>query len=132
MEGRKGFKLTEVAKNVYIMPGGFYRGSFALILNSAKFKSLSAADQKALETVFGEAASKMAGATWDEIDAIGLAATKAAKDNTITTASQADQKAYGEMAKAITADVFAELKAKGVDAGAAHDFIVKQMAGYGK
>ena len=132
MEGRKGFKLTEVAKNVFIMPGGFYRGSFALIMNSAKFKSLSAADQKALQGVFGEAASKMAGAVWDEIDAIGLAATKAASDNTITTASAADQASYAKMAGEIRADVFAELKKKGVDAAAAHDFVTKQMAGYGK
>ncbi|MEM8837934.1 MAG: TRAP transporter substrate-binding protein, partial [Pseudomonadota bacterium] len=33
LEGRKGFKLTEVAQNVFEVPGGLYRGSFAFIMN---------------------------------------------------------------------------------------------------
>jgi len=31
-ESRGGFKLTEVAKNVYEVPGGLYRGSFAFLM----------------------------------------------------------------------------------------------------
>ena len=76
MEGKKGFKLTEVAQHTYQMPGGFYRGSFALIMNEDKFKSLSEQDQKALMTIFGEPVSQMSGKVWDEIDATGTEATK--------------------------------------------------------
>ncbi len=131
MEGRKGFKLTEVAKNVYMMPGGFYRGSFALIMNQEKFDSLSEADQKALMTVFGEPASKAAGKVWDEIDAIGVEVTKKAEGNSINTASDADKAAYGEIADKIRAAVMEEVSAKGIDAKAAADFIAKEMSGYG-
>ncbi len=132
MEGRKGFKLTEVAKNVYEMPGGFYRGSFAIVMNSDKFKSLPEADQKALMGVFGEEASKLAGQVWDEIDAIGVEATKAASDNSMMVASDADQAAYAKIAEGIREKVMKEVDAKGVDAKAAHDFISKEMANYGK
>ncbi len=127
-EGRKGFKLTEVAKNVYEMPGGFYRGSFALIMNNDRFNALPERDRKALMTVFGEAASRMAGKVWDEIDAIGRDVTKAAADNSITIANAADQAAYAKIAADIKAKVIAEVAKKGIDAQAAVDFIAKDMA----
>ena len=131
MEGRKGFKLTEVAANVYQMPGGgFYRGSFALILNSDRFDGLPAEDKAALDKVFGEAASQMAGKVWDEIDAIGLDTTKATEGNSVNDANEADQAKYGEMAKAIREKVIGEVAAKGIDAQAAADFMASEMAGY--
>ncbi|MEM1197732.1 MAG: TRAP transporter substrate-binding protein [Pseudomonadota bacterium] len=132
MEGKKGFKLTEVAQHTYKMPGGFYRGSFALIMNQEKFDSLSDQDKAALETVFGEAMSKMAGGVWDEIDAIGTDATKSTEGNSLNTASDADQAAYASIAKPIREKVLGEVKAKGIDATAAVDFIAKEMASYGK
>ncbi len=130
MESKKGFKLTEVAPHTYQMPGGFYRGSFALIMNEDKFNSLPEADRKALMTIFGEPVSKMSGKVWDEIDAAGTEVTKAAEGNSLNVASQADQDAYAEIAKPIHAKVIAEVAAKGVDAQAAVDFIAKEMAGY--
>ncbi|MEM8689185.1 MAG: hypothetical protein AAGF81_17790 [Pseudomonadota bacterium] len=132
MEGKKGFKLTEVAQHTYQMPGGFYRGSFALIMNQEKFDSLSDQDKAALETVFGEAMSKMSGGVWDEIDAIGTDATKSTDGNTLNMANDADQAAYAEIAKPIREKVMGEAKAKGIDAAAAVDFIANEMASYGK
>ena len=70
------------------MPGGFYRGSFALIMNQERFDSLSAQDREALMTVFGEPMSQMAGQVWDEIDAIGTEATLAAPGNSLSEADQ--------------------------------------------
>ncbi len=128
-EGRKGFKLTEVAKNVLEMPGGFYRGSFAILMSQEKFDSLPADVQKALdEKVFGAPASKMLGAAWDTIDDIGRKATMDAADNTITMASEADQKAFAVIAEKVKAKVLSELKAKGVDADAAYAMVKAEMA----
>ncbi len=127
MEGKKGFKLTEVAQHSYVMPGGFYRGSFALIMNEEKFDSLSEQDQKALMTVFGEPASRMAGQVWDEIDQIGVDATNATADNSLNTASDADQKAYNSMAQPIIEATIAAATEKGVDAAAAVKFIASDM-----
>ena len=133
MESRKGFKLDEVAPNVYMMPGGFYRGSFAIIMNSEKFKSLSDKDRKALqEKVFGEPLSKMAGRVWQTNDEKVIAEANRNPKVSVTVASPDDQKAYAAMAAKIRDKVIKEVEAKGVDAKAAMAFIREQMKAYGK
>lgn len=129
MGERISFKLNEVAKNVYEMPGGFYRGAFAVIMSQEKFDSLPADVQKALEEkVFGETASRMMGKAWDASDARARAATEAAADNRIVTASEADQAAFAEMAARVRDKILAELDAAGIDAKAAHGMVVEEMA----
>ncbi len=127
MEGKAGFKLNEVAKNSFTVPGGFYRGSFALIMSQEAFDDLSEADRAALETVFGEAASRLAGQVWDEIDAIGLQALNDTEDNSLREASAEDAETWQTMSAEIVEDVLAEVSEKGVDAKAAQTFIAKQM-----
>lgn len=128
-EARKGFKLTEVAQNVYEMPGGLYRGSFALIMNRETFDGLPEDLRTALdEKVFGEPASRMAGTVWDEIDVAGREVTLAAPDNSINPASAADAAAWEAIAEEIRGNVLAEVAAKGIDAEAAHAMIEAEMA----
>lgn len=128
-EARKGFKLTEVAQNVYEMPGGLYRGSFALIMNRETFDGLPEALRTALdEKVFGEPASRMAGAVWDEIDVAGREVTLAAPDNSINPASASDVAAWEAIAEEIRGNVLAEVAAKGIDAEAAHAMVEAEMA----
>ena len=128
-EARKGFKLTEVAQNVYEMPGGLYRGSFALIMNRETFDGLPEDLRAALdEKVFGEPASRMAGTVWDEIDVAGREVTLAASDNSINPASAADVAAWEAIAEEIRGNVLAEVAAKGIDAEAAHAMIEAEMA----
>ncbi|MEL6208254.1 MAG: TRAP transporter substrate-binding protein [Pseudomonadota bacterium] len=100
LEGRVGFKLTEVAPHLYEMPGGLYRGSFAVLMSQDAFDGLPDDLQATLDAeVFGLTASTMMGAAWDEIDRIGREATEAADDNTITTASSEDQEAFAAIAE---------------------------------
>lgn len=133
MESRKGFKLTEVAENVYEMPGGFYRGSFAFIMNEDAFKNLPEDIQQALEEkVFGEPLSRAIGQVWDEIDQEGRQATMDAGNNSINEASDADRAAYQPVADEVTASVIEEVSKTGVDAQAARDFIAETMKNYGK
>ena len=128
-EARKGFKLTEVAQNVYEMPGGLYRGSFALIMNQEAFDGLPEDLRNALdEQVFGEPASRMAGTVWDAIDVGGREVTMNTPDNSINPASEADVAAWEEIAAKIRANVLAEIAAKGVDAQAAHEMVKAEMA----
>lgn len=132
MGERISFKLNEVAKNVYEMPGGFYRGAFAVLMSQEKFDSLPDDVQTALEEkVFGEAASKMMGAAWDASDARAREATLAAGDNTIVTASEDDQAAFAEMAERVRTKVLAEISGMGVDANAAAEMLKSEMAAYG-
>ena len=128
-EARKGFKLTEVAQNVYEMPGGLYRGSFALILNQETFDGLPEDVRMALdEKVFGEPASRMAGTVWDEIDVAGREVTMNTPDNSINPASEADVATWEGIAEKIRASVLAEIEAKGIDAAAAHAMVQAEMA----
>ncbi|MEM7422916.1 MAG: TRAP transporter substrate-binding protein [Pseudomonadota bacterium] len=129
MEGRKGFKLTEVAQNVYEIPGGLYRGSFALIMSQEAFDALPADAQKALDdAVFGETVSRMAGEIWDAIDREGRQVTEAAADNSINPASAEDVQAWSGIADGIREKVLAEISAKGIDACSAYEMVKSEMA----
>ena len=130
MESKAGFKLYEVAKHTYSVPGGFYRGSFAIVMNPRTFAALSKADQAALDKVFGENLSRLAGQMWDTIDANGMKALQAAPDNSFTEASPADTAKWQALTGPIVQKVMAEVKSAGVDAEAARAFIAAQMAAY--
>ncbi len=129
MEARKGFKLTEVAQNVFEMPGGYYRGSFALIMSQEAFDALPADIQKVLDDkVFGEALSRMAGQVWDEIDKEGRAVTEATDGNAIVSVPEVDVKGFAKIAEQVRQKVLAEIEAKGIDSKAAFDMVKKEMA----
>ncbi|EEX08340.1 trap dicarboxylate transporter, dctp subunit [Ruegeria lacuscaerulensis ITI-1157] len=128
-ESRKGFKLTEVAPNVYEMPGGLYRGSFAFIMNEDTFADLPEDIQQALEeNVFGEPLSREIGKIWDEIDAIGREATVNTEGNAIHAASAEDMEKFSKIAEDVRAKVIAEVNEAGVDAQAAYDMIKSEMS----
>lgn len=128
-ESRKGFKLTEVAPNVYEMPGGLYRGSFAFIMNEDTFADLPEDIQKALEeNVFGEPLSREIGKIWDEIDAIGREATQSTEGNAINEAAAEDMEKFSTIAEDVRAKVIAEVNETGVDAQAAYDMIKSEMS----
>ena len=124
---RIGFRLNEVAPHVFEMPGGFYRGSFALIMSEEAIAALPEDIQAALnENVFGEPASRMAGAAWDLSDSLAYDAMDA--DTTRVVADEADQAAFAEVAAEVRSSVLAELTAAGIDAEAAHQMVVDEMA----
>lgn len=128
-ESRKGFKLTEVAPNVYEMPGGLYRGSFAFIMNEDTFADLPEELQQALdEKVFGEPLSREIGKIWDEIDAIGRDETQNTEGNTISEASDADLEKFSVIADDVRTKVIAEVNSTGVDAQSAYDMIKSEMS----
>ena len=129
MGERISFKLNEVAKNVYEMPGGFYRGSFSVIMSQETFDSLPENVQQKLDSeVFGETASRMMGAVWDQSDVDAREATEAAGDNKIVTASEEDQARFAEMAAKVRDKVIAELDEAGVDGQAAYEMMREEMA----
>jgi len=131
VDSRKGFNLIEVAPHLYEMPGGFYRGSFAFIMNEDTFAGLPEDIRQALEeNVFGEPLSREIGKIWDGGDIESLEATKTAEGNTITVASPEDQAKFNEIAAGVVEAVIEEVAATGVDARAAHEMIMKDMAAY--
>lgn len=120
IDSRQGFRLTEVAPNYYEIPGGFFRGSFAYIMNEDIFADLPDDLQAALEEkVFGEPISRMSGAVWDVGDAFSIQLTEETEGNTITQASADDVAAFAPIIADVTASVLEEVSAKGIDAEAA-------------
>lgn len=120
IDSRQGFRLTEVAPAYYEMPGGFFRGSFAYIMNEFVFEDLPEDLRQALEDeVFGEPLSRMSGAVWDAGDAYSIELTEETEGNTITRASDADIAAFAPIIDQVTESVVQEVSEAGIDAEAA-------------
>ncbi|MEM9605478.1 MAG: TRAP transporter substrate-binding protein [Pseudomonadota bacterium] len=105
-------RLSEVAPNLYLFPGGMYLGSFGIFMNEDFFADLSAEDQDALMSVSGEALSKLAGSVWEANDKAGLKQAREAGNNVVDM-GQADIDALADL----TADLDDSFKAKVADSG---------------
>ncbi len=89
MESKESFRLLEVARHSVEMPGGFYDGTFAIIMNPAVLDGLGP-DRDALLSVSGERLSALAGRGW-RTAAMRARATAEAAGNIITAADAAMQ-----------------------------------------
>ena len=69
------FKLDRIIKQGFIFDGGLYNVSMFLVINKKKWDKLSQDDQKAINSVSGEALAKMAGKAWDKADDKGIDAS---------------------------------------------------------
>jgi len=70
LETITSFKLGDVVKYHYSVPGGLYTASFAVVMNKAKFESLNPAQKAALARVTGEPMAVHMGKTWDDADKV--------------------------------------------------------------
>ncbi|MSQ72406.1 MAG: TRAP transporter substrate-binding protein [Betaproteobacteria bacterium] len=108
------FKIAPLVKHALFVPGGLFNTSFALIMNEERFNKLSAADQAAIMSVSGENFARLAGASFEESDAKGVALLRQA-NATLTTASPA----FTEQLRKATQPVFDAwvnlAAAKGID-----------------
>jgi len=68
-----GFRLGELVNYHLEIPGGLYTTPFAVMMNPAKFDSLSDAHKKVLTDLGGVNGAKIFGQGWDEADAVGRA-----------------------------------------------------------
>jgi TRAP-type C4-dicarboxylate transport system substrate-binding protein len=72
------FGLAGTVKHMLDFPKGMSAATFAVILNSAKWNSVSAADRAAIEKISGETLSRTAGRNWDRVAAKSRENVKAA------------------------------------------------------
>ena len=70
-ESIAGFRLGELVNYHLEIPGGLYTTPFAIMMNPAKYDSLSDAHKKVLDEVGGVAGAKIIGKGWDDADAVG-------------------------------------------------------------
>ena len=130
METNKSLRLFEVAPNTMIMPGGLYRGSFAIIMSEDALARLSDEDREAVLSTTGEALSAMAGKAWADADIAGI---ENAKEVGVSMGefSAEDQAAFAEVAEKIRGQVIDEVAGSGVDAEGAVALIEETMKSYG-
>ncbi len=128
-ESRRGFKLTEVAQNVFDLPGGLYRGSFAIIMNEDAFADLPEELQTALnDKVFGAPLSRELGRIWDVMDQQGHDLTTETAGNAIHAASAADLESFQTVVQQVTEKVLGEIGEAGINANAAYELVKATMA----
>lgn len=129
--GVKSFKLNEVVKYVLEMPGGFYYGSFGIVMSPKKYASLAAAEKAAVDKCSGETLSRIAGRVWENFFNTGK--TFAAKDMTIAVASEKVQQEFAPIAKAVIDAWIKEARSRGIkDPRAALDYFREQARTYKK
>lgn len=80
---QKTLRLNEVARNVTMLPGGMYLGTFSMFISPYFLDQLEPRDRKAIMSVSGEKLSALAGRAWDGIDEEGLKAAEDAGVNLI-------------------------------------------------
>lgn len=120
------FKLEDTVKNALTVDGGMYNVSFFMVMNQAKYDSLSEADRAAIDKVSGEALVRMAGKAWDAADKGGY---EVLKDKVqFTKAEGADLDALKAASDKIYASVGEKFAAKGVDFNAALDMFKAEIA----
>ncbi len=131
METNKSLRLFEVAPNTMTMPGGLYRGSFAIIMSEDALARLSDEDREAVLSTTGEALSAMAGKAWADADIAGI---ENANEMGVSMGefSADDQAAFAKIASEIRDKVIDEVAATGVDAEGAVALIQETMSTYGK
>ncbi|WP_432470978.1 TRAP transporter substrate-binding protein [Amphritea sp. HPY] len=128
---QKDFRLTEVAPNLTLLPGGMYLGSFSFFINPEFLDSLSSKDREAILSVSGEKFSALAGAAWDAGDVAGLAEAK--KMNVNINMVSGDEAMVEEFRTAITGMDEHWIEAasqRGIDGAAALADLRKNIAEY--
>lgn len=121
-------RLTEVLPFTYRVPGGFYRGSFSIIMSEDFLDDIGEEDAAAIMGVMGEEFSAFAGAAWDEGNERGLTAQR--ETGQIIDLDGAAAAKFTDMVPGIQSSVLEEVAAKGVDAEAALAIIKATMAEY--
>ncbi|WP_111415490.1 TRAP transporter substrate-binding protein [Billgrantia lactosivorans] len=127
LEGLRSFRVAEVLPHTLTVDGGFYRGSFAIVMNPMFWDRISPEDREAIEAVSGEDLSRLFGYMMDAMDERGVAFAEE-QGNTFTEASEEDI----ERLRGVTEELIAEwrdaVEGRGIDTEAALDHFREQLA----
>jgi len=121
------FKIDTVVKNGTSVDGGLYATSFFVIMNEKTWDSLSEEDQKAIDSVSGEALARIAGQAWDNADAAGVKKMEA-EGVKIIDADEAFMASLHEKLDGIESVFLDAAKEKGVDGEAALKMLKEEVA----
>ncbi|WP_434289198.1 TRAP transporter substrate-binding protein [Celeribacter sp. SCSIO 80788] len=108
------------------VPGGLYNTSFYIVMNKAKYDSLTPEQQAAIDSVTGEHLSRMAGQMWDRVDAAGLAAMEG--KIAVTPATEEQMTSWKADLQPIIDAKLAQVSETGVDGPAAYEMMLSEIA----
>ncbi|MFO7648949.1 TRAP transporter substrate-binding protein [Halomonas sp. 3H] len=118
LEGLRSFRLAEVLPYTVEMPGGFYRGSFSLVMNPDTWASLSDEDREAIASVSGERLSRLFGYMMDVVDVRGVEFARE-QGNTFIELPDAEVERFKAMAAELPDQWVAEAARRDVDGSGA-------------
>ena len=127
-EAPVAFKLVPLIKHATYIPGGLFCTSFTLIMNEAKWKQISAADQALLEKIMGEPMARRAGKAWDAADARGEQAVREANIPVVTASPQFMAEIKSRLGGLEQAWID-KAKAKGADGDAIRNAVRAELGG---
>lgn len=113
------FKLNEVTASQLSFKEGLFGGSYYVIMNNDKFRSLSPAHQKAIEETSGEWLSRTIGHAWETAERSAIAQLS---KSFVVAPPDLDRNVMARL-KPIETKFLAELKSKGVDSAEAMNFL---------
>lgn len=126
VEALSSFRLAEVADNTLVIPGGLYRGSFAIVMNIDTLQGLSKQDQEAIKAVSGEQLSRLFGKMWDDVDNNAYE-TALANGHTFTPASEEMIVELKKSSEPLVANWYKVAQRRKVDGPAAHQYFSQQL-----
>ena len=116
-ESIAGFRLGELVNYHLEIPGGLYTTPFAIMMNPAKYDSLSDAHKKVLTDLGGVNGAKIIGKGWDEADAVGRAKA-VAQDGVFHSLEGAELERWKEKIAFMNAAWIEKANAAGLDGAA--------------
>jgi TRAP-type transport system periplasmic protein len=117
------FKLNEVTVSQMGFKEGLFGGSYFVIMNPDKFKSLSPAHRKAIEETSGEWLARTIGKAWEGAERAAIAQL----EKSFVMAPDDLNKNVMARVKPIETKFLGELKSKGVDSTGAMSFLRSEV-----
>jgi len=127
LETMFSFKIAELIKYSLKNPDGMYTTSFAVVLNSDTYDSLSDDHKACVDQYSGEKLAGQIGKFWDEADAVGMKAATEEFGLEVTEASAEERAYFTDITSSIEAEVLEGLTGRGIDAEAALEYLRSQL-----
>ncbi|GAA0691388.1 TRAP transporter substrate-binding protein [Marinobacterium maritimum] len=117
---QKSLRLAEVTKDLNMIPGGMYLGTFSMFINPDFMADLDPKDAEAIRRVSGEKLSALAGQAWEQGDIDGLAFAREKGVNVVEhDASSVFVQTFNQLAEGMDQAWIDSVADRGVDAAAA-------------
>ncbi|RCV85673.1 TRAP transporter substrate-binding protein [Vreelandella rituensis] len=125
-EGLRSFRVAEVFPHTLMVDGGFYRGSFTIVVNPMIWDQMSEEDREAVQEVSGERLSRLFGYMMDVSDERGVEFAEE-MGHTFTSLGDEDLETLRGISDDLIETWSENVSDRGVDADAALEYFHQQL-----